>query len=127
MDNMAKWAILTEMKSAPEPIDPILGGLPAFEASTVKNKFGEVTRRAAQGAIAIHRYRRPELVILPAADYLRLEKARRAPLDQLSGQFDALVARMRTTGSRKAVQALFGAGPADLGRAAVKAAKAHGR
>jgi len=38
-----------------------------------------------------------------------------------------LVAEMQTSKSRKAVQALFGATPAELGRAALKAAKANAR
>jgi uncharacterized protein (DUF433 family) len=53
----------------------------------------------------------PELGIMPAEEYVRLEKLRRAPLDALTGQFDELVATMQTTKSQKAVQALFGATP----------------
>ena len=83
--------------------------------------------RPAKGAIAISRYSRPELVLMTAGEYVRLEKLRRAPLDALTGQFDALVAKMQTTKSQKAVQALFGATSVDLGKAALKAAKANAR
>ena len=125
MANMAKMA--TMMKPLTEPIDPLLGELRAFDASTVKNKFREVAQQAAKGPVAVSRYSRPELVILPAAEYVSLAKLRRAPLDALAGQFDDLVARMQTPGSRKAVQTLFGATAAQLGKAAVKAGKAHAR
>jgi len=128
LDNIAKIAILLIILKTPTvPIDPILSELRAFDASTVKNKFRDVAEQAAKGAIAISRYSRPELVIMPAEEYVRLEKLRRAPLDALTGQFDELVAEMQTSKSRKAVQALFGATPAELGRAALKAAKANAR
>src|SRR5690349_18399139 len=115
------------MKNASPAIDPILAELPAFDASTVKNSFREVADRAAKEAIAIRHYGRRELVIMAAEEYIRLQKLRRAPLDALAGQFDDLVATMRGSRSRKAASALFGAAPAGLGRAAVKAAKANAR
>lgn len=113
------------MNALTVPIDPILSALPSVDASTVKNRYRDVAALAAKGAIAISRYTRPELVIMPAAEYVRLEKARRAPLDQLAGEFDRLVAKMQTSKSKKAVHALFGANPVDLGKAAVQAAKAN--
>lgn len=115
--------IANTMKTITARIDPILSGLPVVDASVVKNKFGEVTKMVAKGAIAISRYSRPELVIITAAEYVRLETARRAPLDHLTGQFDELVAKMQTAPAQKAVHALFGASSAELGRAAVKTAQ----
>lgn len=122
---MAKIANI--MKTAAVAIDPLLRGLPSVDASTVKNQFREVAARAAQTAIAISRYGRPEWVIMPAAEFVRLEKSRRAPLDTLSGQFDDLVAKMQGGKSKKAVKSLFAATPAALGKAAVKPAKANAR
>ncbi len=128
VDIMAKIAnIANTMSVRITAIDPILNELPSVDASTVKNKYRDVAALAAKGAITINRYARPELVIMPAADYVRLEKARRAPLEQLAGEFDGLVAKMQTSNSKKAVRALFGSDPADLGKAAVKAAKANAR
>jgi prevent-host-death family protein len=115
------------MKTLAAPIDPILGELRAFDASSVKNKFRDVAEQAAKGAVAISRYSRPELVIMSAEEYVRLEKLRRAPFEALTGQFDDLVTRMQTAKSKKAVQALFGSTPVELGRAAVKSAKANVR
>ena len=115
------------MKTPAAPIDPILSELPLVDASTVKNQFREVAAQAAQTAVAISRYGRPEWVIMPAEEFVRLEKSRRAPLDMLTCQFDGLVAKMQNARSQKAVQALFGATPAGLGKAAVKAAKANAR
>ncbi|MCZ2152860.1 MAG: type II toxin-antitoxin system Phd/YefM family antitoxin [Bryobacterales bacterium] len=115
------------MKTPTDMIDPILSALPSVDASTVKNQFREVAAQAAESAVAINRYGRPEWVILPAEEFVRLERSRRAPLDALAGLFDGLVARMQTSSSRKAVHGLFGARPSDLGNAAVKAAKANAR
>jgi len=115
------------MKTLPTPIDPILGQLPVFDASTVKNKFRDVAAQAAKGAVAISRYSRPELVIMTAGEYVRLEKLRRTPLDVLAGQFDELVEKMQTAKSKNAVQALFEATSADLGEAALNASKANAR
>lgn len=125
---MAIIAIIPNILKTPAaPIDPILSELRAFDASTVKNKFRAVAEQAAKGAVAINRYNRPSLVIMPAEEYVRLEKLQRAPLDALTGQFDELVAKMQTTKSKKAVQALFGANSAKLGKAALKAARANAR
>ena len=117
----------TRGKTLTAAIDPILSELPAFDASTVKNKFREVAAQAAEGAVAISHYGRPELVIMPAEEFVRLEKSRRAPLDALTGQFEHLVAKMQTRKSQKAVRSLFGASPSALGKAAVKVAKANAR
>ena len=125
LSNIANIAQI--MKTNTASIDPILSELPAFDASTVKNKFREVAAQAAEGAVAISHYGRPELVIMPAEEFVRLEKSRRAPLDALTGQFDRLVAKMQTGKSQKAVRSLFGASSSALGKAAVKAAKANAR
>ena len=115
------------MKTSAAVIDPILSALPSVDASTVKNRFRDVAERAAETAVAINRYGRPEWVIMPADEFVRLEKSSRAPLDSLSSQFDDLVAEMQTAKARKAVRSLFAAAPADLGKAAVKATKANAR
>jgi antitoxin Phd len=128
MDNRSKMAnIANIMKTPPEPIDPILGELRVFDSSTVKNAFRDVAAQAAKGAVAISRYGRPELVIMPAGEYVHLEKLRRTPLDALSGQFDELVAKMQTANSKNAVQTLFGATSADLGKAALDVSRANAR
>ncbi|OIR14872.1 hypothetical protein GALL_39880 [mine drainage metagenome] len=115
------------MKTRAATIDPILGRLPLFDASTVKNRFRDVAEQAAKGAVAISHYSQPKRVLMAAEEYVRLEKSRRAPLDTLAGQFDGLVAKMQTAKSRKSVRARFGATPSDLGKSAVKAVTANAR
>src|SRR4051812_5026343 len=65
-------------------------------ASVLKNKFSEVARLAARGPLAVSRHNRREFVILTAGQYEDLQQSRRAPLDNLTAEFDAMVARMNT-------------------------------
>lgn len=113
----------------PAPTDSMVSlieALPSVTASELKNKFGEVSSRAMKGAIAIKRHRRSEFVLIPASEYAELQQARSAPLEALSGQFDAMVARMNTPTSKRGVAKLFKATSKQLGKSAVKAAQVHG-
>jgi antitoxin Phd len=102
-----------------------IAGLHTVTASDLKNNFGEVIGQAVKGAVAITRHQRAEFVLLPVEEYLELQQARTAPLEALTSQFDALVARMNTPKAKRAVARLFRTSPAGLGKSAVKAA-AHG-
>ena len=113
--------------TAPDAAARLIEALPSVTASELKNNFGAVSGRALKGALAILRHRRPEFVLLPVDQYVELQEARTAPLEELGAQFDALVARMNTAEAKRGVDRLFGAKPAALGRAAVKAAKTDGR
>jgi prevent-host-death family protein len=101
--------------------------LPTVTASDLKNNFGEVSAMAQKGALAITRHQRAEFVLLSVTQYKELQQARTAPLEALTSQFDALVAKMNTPAARQGVTKLFKAGPAALGRSAGKSAQAHGR
>lgn len=47
-------------------------------------------------------------------------------LDRLTRDFDALLAKMQTAGARRGMRKAFQAGPGDLGRAAISAARERG-
>lgn len=97
--------------------------LPAIPASRFKNAFGTVFEQAAQGgAIAITKHDAPKAVLLSYAEFEALVKAREQSLDDLSDEFDGLLARMQAPKAKAAAQAAFDAEPARLGRAAVKMA-----
>ncbi len=100
-----------------------IAGLRTVTASDLKNKFGEVIVQAMKGAVAITRHQRAEFVLLPVEQYLELQQARTAPLEALSSQFDAMVARMNTPAAKRGAARLFQASPAELGKSAVKAAR----
>jgi hypothetical protein len=65
----------------------------------------------------------PKAVLLSFAEFESLVKDRSRSLDDLNAEFDGLLARMQTPQARKGVEAAFKASPAQLGRAAVKAAQ----
>jgi len=100
-----------------------LEGLPSMSASSLKNHMGEALLKAAGNGLAITRHNRAEFVLLTAAKYVELQMARQAPLEALSVEFDAMVARMNTSAAKRGVASLFKASPAALGRSAVKAAR----
>ncbi len=95
-------------------------------ATKVKNEFGAILEQTMHsGAVAITRHDTPKAVLLSLAEFESLVKERGHSLDDLNTEFDGLLARMQTAKARKGVEAAFNASPAELGRAAVKAAKEH--
>ncbi len=93
-------------------------------ATKVKNAFGTILEKATHGgAVAITRHDTPKAVLLSHADFVFLVNERFRSLNNLNAEFDGLLARMQTSKARKGVEAAFKASPAELGRAAVKAAR----
>jgi antitoxin Phd len=99
--------------------------VPSVPASRFKNEFGTVFEQAALGgAVAITKHDAPKAVLISFAEFQALVKARSQGLDELSGEFDELLARMQTPKAKKGMAAAFEASPLALGRAAVKGAGA---
>lgn len=99
----------------------------SFTATHAKNEFGRVLEAAIeQGAVAITRHDSPKAVLLSVDEYNALVGAQRDELETLTGEFDALVAKMQTAAARKGARAAFNASPAGLGKAAVAAARRRG-
>lgn len=91
-------------------------------ATRVKNEFAAILDQAASGgAVAITRHDTPRAVLLSYEEFESLVKARARTLDDLSTEFEELLARMQTPGAKKGVATAFNASPAQLGRAAVAA------
>ncbi|MGH8625909.1 MAG: type II toxin-antitoxin system prevent-host-death family antitoxin [Gammaproteobacteria bacterium] len=97
--------------------------IPTVAATRFKNEFGSIFEKAALGgAVAITKHDAPKAVLLSYAEFESLVKSRSPALDDLSAQFDGLLARMQTPKARQGMTAAFNASPAELGRAAVKPA-----
>jgi antitoxin Phd len=97
--------------------------VPSVAATKAKNEFSALLDQAVtSGAVAITRHDAPKAVLLSYAEFSALVDARTGSLDDLSAEFDDLLARMQTPAARKGVEAAFGASPAELGRAAAGAA-----
>jgi prevent-host-death family protein len=98
--------------------------VPAVAATRLKNEFGTVLEQAVRGgAVAITRHDTPRAVLVSYDEFQALVKERMPSLNDLSAEYDVLLARMQAPKSRKGMQAAFNASPAELGRAAVKAAR----
>src|SRR3954464_10030566 len=111
---------LSYRNSAGELVD-----VPTVAATRFKNKFGAIFEQAALGgAVAITKHNTPKAVLLSYAEFEALTKASTPALDDLSDEFDQLLERMQTPESKTAMASAFDATPAQLGRAAVKAARA---
>ena len=107
-------AMLTFRNTKGELVD-----IPTVAAS----RFGAIFEQTALGgAVAISKHVQPKAVLLSYAEFEALVASRSPALDDLSAQFDGLLARMQTPRARKGMAAAFNASPAGLGRAAVKAA-----
>jgi prevent-host-death family protein len=98
--------------------------VPTIPATRIKNEFGAALETAARGgAVAITRHDTPKAVLISYEEFQALVKARTPALNDLSAEFDGLLAHMQRPKARKAAAAAFAATPLQLGRAAVKAAQ----
>ena len=93
-------------------------------ATRLKNEFGTVFEQAVRGgAIAITKHDTARAVLISMEEFEALVGEQSNSLDQLSGQFDGLLARMQAPAAKKGISAAFKATPKALGRAAVKAVR----
>lgn len=97
--------------------------LPTVAATKAKNEFGAILEQAvAGGAVAITRHDTPKAVLMSYVEFSSLVNARTSSLDDLSAEFDGLLARMQTPAARKGIDLAFRASPAELARAAAAVA-----
>lgn len=95
-----------------------------FTATEAKNEFGQLLERAIRGAIVvITKHDAPKAVLMSVEEYRALSQRGERKLETLSGEFDALLARMQEPGARANMQAAFDSTPRQLGQAAVWAAR----
>ena len=104
--------------------DGELVDVPTIAATRFKNEFGAIFEQAALGgAVAITKHNTPKAVLLSYAEFEALTKSAAPVLDELTDEFDELLAGMQTPESKSAMAAAFDATPEELGSAAVSAAR----
>jgi len=104
--------------------DGELVDVPTVAATRFKNEFGAIFEQAALGgAVAITKHNTPKAVLLSYAEFEALTRASSPVLDELTEEFDALLAQMQTPSAKAGMASAFDAPPEQLGRAAVKAAR----
>jgi prevent-host-death family protein len=107
------WGVTVEPTSVP--------------ASEAKNEFARVLDMALQGAaVVITKHGAPKAVLISVENFNALSGAARTKLDTLSQEFDALLARMQTSRSRRGMKTAFAASGKRLGKAALAAARSRG-
>ncbi len=96
----------------------------ALTATEAQNNFGRVLRRAGRGeTVYITKHDRAAAVVVSIERYRELTDETAADLDELTGEFDAMLARMQSEEAAAGFDALFEMDSAALGEAAVKEAE----
>ena len=99
----------------------------SFTATDAKKELGHLLEMVMRGGVVIiTRHEAPKAVLLSVDEFNALVRANESKLDTLSGEFDALLARMQTPKARAGMKAAFDASPKQLGKAAVAAARKRG-
>jgi antitoxin Phd len=102
-------------------------GAASVSATAAKNGFAGILEKAIQGStIVITKHDTPKAVLISIDEFDSLSRANRTRLDRLSGEFDALLARMQTPAAQSRMKAAFEASPRQLGKAAVAASRRRG-
>ena len=98
-------------------------GLPAVSATKLVAGMQKVTSAVmTHGAVVVTRHDEPAMVLMSIDRYLALEQAAEPDLDALTKQFDDMFTRMQGDEAAEAMESAFAMAPAELGKAAVRAA-----
>ncbi len=109
----------------PEALERLTRSMPSVSATNLVAGMQKVTSTVmAQGAVVITRHDAPAMVLMSVDRYLRLEQAAEPNLDALTRQFDDMFAAMQGDAAAAAMADAFAMTPQQLGRAAVRAARA---
>ena len=104
-----------------------LRGTVSVSATQAKNGFGRILDEAMRGGrVVITKHDTPKAMLMSIEGFQTLSSAPKLQIEALSGEFDRLLAKMQTPSARAAMRAAFRAAPAELGRAAVRAAHRRG-
>jgi hypothetical protein len=98
-------------------------GLPAVSATKLVAGMQKVTSAVmTQGALVVTRHDEPAMDLMSIDRDLALEQAAEPDLDALTKQFDDMFTRMQGDEAAEAMESAFAMAPAELGKAAVRAA-----
>lgn len=100
---------------------------PSITATDAKKQFGRVLELVLRGgAVVITKHDAPKAIVLSMEEFQALTRPAASSLDSLTGEFDAMLARMQAPRARTAMRAAFGASAKELGKAAVAATRKRG-
>jgi antitoxin Phd len=96
----------------------------SVSSTEAQNNFGDILDRvSSEGRIFITRYRKPQAVVLSIREYEALTDVEPVDLEALEAEFDSALAAMQSAEQTAGVDALFGSTSAELGAAALEAAR----
>lgn len=99
------------------------GKIVTMTSTEAQNGFGRVLDAVAEGGtVRIRKHNVTRAVVISAERYDALTRTESSTLDELTAEFDDLLARMQTPQAHAGMQAAFDAAPDALGAAAVAAA-----
>ncbi len=99
---------------------PASKALEIVTATYAKKEFRRVLETAMKrGRVLITKYKDPRAVLMSFDEYKRLTGAKKPALEELSAEFDELVAKMQTPEARAGAAALFSISSDELGKAAL--------
>jgi PHD/YefM family antitoxin component YafN of YafNO toxin-antitoxin module len=98
--------------------------LPTVSATKLAEGMQAVTHTVmSRGAVLVTRHDRPAMVLVSVDRFLELEAAAEPDLDALTQQFDEMFSRMQRPEAARRMDEAFRMTSAELGEAAVRAAK----
>jgi len=96
-------------------------------ATDAKKQFGRVLEMVLRGgAVVITKHDAPKAIVLSMEEFSALTGGSTRRLDDLSADFDAMLARMQQPRARAGMKTAFGAPAKELGKAAVAATRKRG-
>jgi PHD/YefM family antitoxin component YafN of YafNO toxin-antitoxin module len=113
------------LTSRPQAFERLTRDMSSFSSTNLVAGMQKVTNAVmSQGAVVITRHDQPTMVLMSVERYLKLEQAAEPNLDALTRRFDDMFARMQGDKAAQDMADAFAMPPDDLGKAAVKAARA---
>ena len=102
-------------------------GPSSVTASEAKNEFARMLEIVTRGGVVvITKHDAPKAVLMSVENFNALATSAATKLDALDEEFDALLARMQTSRSRRGMNTAFAASGKQLGEAAVAATRKRG-
>jgi len=91
-----------------------------------RHQFEPLLEKVSQhGTVLLKKHNLTKAVVLSFEEYTALTRPKPAPVDTLSGRYDALYDGMQTPTVRASMRDAFAASPEALGKSAVRAARQH--
>ncbi len=115
---------MNALTSRPEALQRLARDFASVSATHLVAGMQKVTSTVmANGAVVITRHDQPAMVLMSVDRYLKLEQAAEPNLDELTRQFDDMLARMQGARAAQGMADAFAMTPRELGEAALAAVR----